>query len=548
MGGLDDQEAKDELPRLASALRSEINAKPDLAKLATSPLLCAIICALHRDRHQTLPGNRIGLYQACIDMFFRRDNERKVRMKDYVKLEDGEKLLLLRSLAWGLIRNGKTSVTYQETHERLDRAIEQLNPPPAGATGENVTRFFIHRVAMLQQFATGRINFPHRTFQEYLAAVEAISEKDEKLLVDNAEKEQWREVAILAAGVIENPQAAEDFVLAILQRGDQAGRDRQALYLVGAAARQHVRRLPAESQLAAESSKRLKTIIPPRSMKDAQGLSTAGNLVAPMLGAENGFKASPAGASIRTLALINTPAAHAALLDYCDDLRVTVLKQLAHSAELLPDDVQAEILRRAGSLIRYGVTPNNAHKFTRLSLSGESVSDVSVLGDCTKLEYLALTNCKSVSDVSALGNCTALQTLYLSSTSVSDVSTLGNCTALQHLSLNSTSVSDVSALGRCTALQYLNLNSTSVSDVSALGNCTKLRTLDLSFTSVSDVSALSNCTALQYLNLNSTSVSDVSALARCSALRYLYLENCPSVSEGQIYELAKQLPDCVIYR
>ena len=59
-------------------------------------------------------------------------------------------------------------------------------------------RLFTHRVAMLQQFATGKVNFPHRTFQEYLAAQEALSEGQGQLVVDNAEKEQWREVAILA--------------------------------------------------------------------------------------------------------------------------------------------------------------------------------------------------------------------------------------------------------------------------------------------------------------------------------------------------------------
>lgn len=124
----------------------------------------------------------------------RRDNERKLRNADYVQLEDDQKLLLLRSLAWWMIRNGKSAASPQETHERLDRALAELNPPPKNATGEKLTRLFIDRVAMLQQFATGKINFPHRTFQEFLAAQEALTDGDHQLVVDNAEKEQWRDL------------------------------------------------------------------------------------------------------------------------------------------------------------------------------------------------------------------------------------------------------------------------------------------------------------------------------------------------------------------
>jgi len=265
--GLDDDEEKQKLPGLCEALQRELKKNADLARLATSPLLCAMICALHRDRKQAPPKNRIGLYRACIDMFFRRDNERQMRMSDYAQLDDDDKLLVLRSFAWWLIRNGKSSASVAETHERLDHALTELNPPPMNATGENITRLFIHRVAMLQQFATGKVNFPHRTFQEFLAAQEALSEGDRQLVIDNAEKEQWRKVAILAAGLIENKTKAEKFVMSLLIRGDKDESHRQTLYLIGAAARQNVSRLPDGSILEAETSQRLKKIIPPKSMK-----------------------------------------------------------------------------------------------------------------------------------------------------------------------------------------------------------------------------------------------------------------------------------------
>ncbi len=398
--GLDKEEDKAALPKLASSLTDQLKRNSDLANLATSPLLCAMICALHRDRNQVLPKNRIGLYRACIDMFFRRDNERNVRMDDYVEIADDDKLLLLRSLAWWLIRNGKSSATVDETHQRLEHALSELNPPPPDVNGEMVTRLFIHRVAMLQQFATGKINFPHRTFQEFLAAQEALAEGDQQLLIDNAEKEQWREVAIVAAGLIENKEAAEKFVHGLLVRGDNEKEHQQPLYLIGAAARQNVSRLTEESKLETEARRRLGKILPPKSMKSAQALAKAGNLVIPLL-AYNRKQAAPAtSASARTLALINTGESVQMLIDYLADDRFTVWKSLHVSAQYLSDEFREQFGTQAAPLEFKRLLPKGQP--SKVTLSGLRFST-----KCpplhASLQTLDLSYCGSLSDVSALG-------------------------------------------------------------------------------------------------------------------------------------------------
>lgn len=66
-----------ELQKLPDALKALIKNRPALQKLAINPLLCAMICSLHREAGPSLPEERLSLYQDCIDMLLnRRDVKR----------------------------------------------------------------------------------------------------------------------------------------------------------------------------------------------------------------------------------------------------------------------------------------------------------------------------------------------------------------------------------------------------------------------------------------------------------------------------------------
>ena len=84
---------------------------------------------------------------------------------------------------------------------------------------------------------------------------------------------------------------------------------------------------PDGSTLEAEVSQRLKKIIPPKSMKSAQALAKAGNLVVPLLAYDRQRNAPAVAASARTLALVSTPESLAALFDYMADNRAAVIGQ-----------------------------------------------------------------------------------------------------------------------------------------------------------------------------------------------------------------------------
>src|SRR5437660_8260477 len=70
---------KRELGPLAEHLKKQVKQIRAIRTLATNPLLCAMLCALNRERRQQLPVNRIELYKACCSLLLdRREKESRI--------------------------------------------------------------------------------------------------------------------------------------------------------------------------------------------------------------------------------------------------------------------------------------------------------------------------------------------------------------------------------------------------------------------------------------------------------------------------------------
>jgi len=553
--GVRDKEEKAKVLALTDPLKARLGKNAAIYRLATSPLLCALLCALHRQRVRNLPSDRIALYGACIDMFFRRDEEREVTATDYLILSDRQKEILLQDFAWWMVRNGKTTATPEEAGNRFDRAYQRLRDKPQ-ETGEDVMRLFLHRIGIIRKLAHQEIDFPHRTFQEYLAAKGAIEEDDLDLLVQHTQDVQWREVVILATGLLP-PRRAESLLQGLLDRGDRDPEHRHALYLVAVAGIEVlVATRDATSEIEQQIGKRIEQILPPRKLTDAKELAVAGDLAVPYLTDPRSMTADQAAASVHALTLIGTELAYDALGGYLDDERPGVRQQIVAAYEVVHDPnayVKATFERM--TKIDFSSLPGLSDirmlgtcvDLQSLNLRGTPVSDLSPLAACSNLQSLNLKGTQ-VRDVSALGTCSNLQSLDLWGTPVRDVSALGACAKLQSLDLSGTQVSNVSALGACVKLQSLDLWGTQVSDVSALGalgSCANLQSLNFGGTRVTDISALGTYTNLQSLNLWGTPVSDLSPLGACAKLQWLGLGGT-RVTPRQRADLKERLPNLTI--
>ncbi len=107
-------------PRVRGKLLDALRTKRDLARLATNPLMCGLICALHRERRGYLPTGRKDLYDAALTMLLaRRDRERGM---EAVELSEEAQLELLQRLAYALVLSGRTEMEVETAEGIVQRA------------------------------------------------------------------------------------------------------------------------------------------------------------------------------------------------------------------------------------------------------------------------------------------------------------------------------------------------------------------------------------------------------------------------------------------
>jgi hypothetical protein len=288
----------DELNRYEQSLLTAIAGDRHLRALTVSPLLCALVCALNRERRTQLPRDRMEIYEAALDMLLeRRDRERGVELAAS-PLTRTEKLLLLQDIAFWLIRNGWSDASADRVVGQVARSLLHLHQVSAQAP--DVFRDLMERSGLLREPAAGQIDFVHRTFQEYLAAKAAVDSDEIGQLVANAHDDQWREVVVMAAAHAQPDQSAE-LLHGLLKRA----RRRAYTARIGplaVACMQTARRL--DPKLLADIQRLAEQLVPPASNEAAEALAGADELLVDLLRANPPRTEAETAASIRALSRV----------------------------------------------------------------------------------------------------------------------------------------------------------------------------------------------------------------------------------------------------
>ncbi|MFI5584800.1 NACHT domain-containing protein [Amycolatopsis sp. NPDC051758] len=283
------------------ALIAAIGARSALRRLAENPLLCALLCALHHEGNGRLPDNRMELYEVALRMLLdSRDIERRIEAT--VRLSLTEKLVLLRNLAYWLVRNGHTDVPAADAEARVAAKLRSMSQ--IDVTPRTVFRHLLDRGGVLREPVPGRIDFVHRTFQEYLAAQAAVEEDDIGVLTANAHLDEWREVVVLAAGHA-HPAQRERLLDGILSwNADEAHRLKLDLVALACLETSPV----LSERLRNEIEDRASALIPPKGNEEAYALAAAGDFVLDLL-ADCDPAPGEAGPTVRAAGLIGGPVA-----------------------------------------------------------------------------------------------------------------------------------------------------------------------------------------------------------------------------------------------
>ncbi|PWI20669.1 ATP-binding protein [Streptomyces sp. Act143] len=424
-----------QLAAYESQLLAAIRSKTDLGRLATNPLMCGLICALHRDRHGYLPQGRKELYEAALAMLLtRRDRERAVVTTGGVELQQESQTQLLQRLAYWLIRNGRTEMD----RDRAEQIVADILPavPSAAALGDAraVFRHLLDRTGLLREPAPDAVDFIHRTFQDYLAARAAVEIWDLGLLVEHAVDDQWEDVIRMAVAHARPRERAEIFQ-ELLAKGDayEKGRERSRVYLLAAACLEHATELDPAVRAAVQE--RAATLVPPATAPAAEALAAVGPLVLDLLPGPEGLDDKAAYHAVITATGVASETAIPYLARFADHPSRSVRSPLAAAwnrfdAEAYARDVIARItphgivfpvdspeqlraLRSMGGrplVLFRGALPR--HEMTEyvtetqptdLTIgSNPELTDLSLLAEATALVTVSLANCPRLTDIGGL--------------------------------------------------------------------------------------------------------------------------------------------------
>ncbi|WP_103338825.1 NACHT domain-containing protein [Amycolatopsis sp. CA-126428] len=498
---------EEELPRYEGALLSRLDGNAHLRALSTTPLLCAMLCALNLDRASFLPRNRLELYVTALSMLLeRRDAERRIPTS--LKIGDKESRQLLRHLAWRLSVNGRSELSREEALRRVTERLATM--PRVDHDADDLLEHLVQRSGIVREPTPGRIDFVHRTFQEFLTAEEAADQGDVGLLVQNAHLDQWRDIVVMAAGLANAP-LREQLFTGLFDRADAEPRTRRKLRLLAAAATESAPVLTTELAERMESS--LAALIPPRGKAEARSLAAGGEVLLPrLLDTPADLSEAAAAATVRTAALINGPEAWPVLERFSRDPRPGVQKELIAAWRYFdPDEYAARVLADAPLLDGHVWIEDQAllPAVHRLRHLGNLTID---LRDLTDLEVLTRLPCLrgaqlagAFEDLAPLTRCTDLESVLLAPHGAVDAHVLIGVPKLRHLYFypGVGPPTDLEIFRPMTGLVSLALQwLEEVSDFSALGDLEALTSLSLyHYPEGADFGFLRNLAALRSLDI-----------------------------------------------
>jgi hypothetical protein len=204
-----------------SDLLGTLDRRPQLKSMAGNPMLLTVMAVVAR--HKRLARSRTALYKQALDVLcYAWDYRRGLKLpKDspLVDLQPEDTLLMLRRIAWnmqdseeGLRANVIAKSDLQKILDQFFSSDWKLGPPTARRATTETIRLLQERTWILTLRDGDVFSFVHRTFLEYLCALELyerfiaheldITTLCERYVVRHVDHDEWNEVIRLLVGLI----------------------------------------------------------------------------------------------------------------------------------------------------------------------------------------------------------------------------------------------------------------------------------------------------------------------------------------------------------
>jgi predicted NACHT family NTPase len=204
-------------PIKAETFIRKLKQERGIRDLAASPILLTLLCLVFGESG-SFPANRSELYKEGLDVLLKKwDVKRNIeRDQVYQKLSLKRKEDLLSQIALDTFEQGNYFFKQKEVERYISQYI--CNLPNASSDDEAlqldsdaVLKSIEAQHGLFIERARGIYSFSHLTFHEYFAARKIVTSANADILIQNLAshitKKRWREVFLLAAGMLENADA-----------------------------------------------------------------------------------------------------------------------------------------------------------------------------------------------------------------------------------------------------------------------------------------------------------------------------------------------------
>ncbi|MEO1402829.1 MAG: GUN4 domain-containing protein [Cyanobacteria bacterium J06635_1] len=197
-----------EASQAAKELMGQIVRTPALNDLAKNPLLVTIIAATY-EAFEYLPDKRVKLYKKMFDLLLENRPYRRETNLTVASVEESQPVL--RQLAFKLTEAGQEKFTPKQGSQWIAERLARVELPEPIKPKDFLKE--IQTIAGLLAGEEGDLyEFTHKTFREYLTALEIDDKYSKDYLLQRLDNSDWREVISFYAAMTE----ATPFILAVL--------------------------------------------------------------------------------------------------------------------------------------------------------------------------------------------------------------------------------------------------------------------------------------------------------------------------------------------
>lgn len=291
-------ESEEKAYKVAISLHKSILISEPLLKLASSPLLCAMICSLNHVNNGTIPYSKKELYDECIVMLIEsRDRAKKIN-EDDIHLNIEQKKRIFSRLAYWMMRNDYyADIEYEHALSQISVYKHDMG---LTYSDEAILHYFLNRSGLIRTPEPGIIEFIHRSFLEYLCAIQIVREKDWGFLATKIGNNNWRETIIDAISMANKKEATQLITCTLNKISEHSDDERKYLFLAFSYVNSATE---VEANVRDEVIKLMGQMIPPRRGEEALIANEVQKLAIPFL-VNNHYPSKERLSCIRTLRFI----------------------------------------------------------------------------------------------------------------------------------------------------------------------------------------------------------------------------------------------------